>query len=96
MDFFGVWWYDLLMLLAILPQVIRFFIPTRLASEILSLVSIVLQLGAIVALPFIGCELTDVLIVLMIFATVTSGLAFLETRLGLAKEKSEDKEESAS
>ncbi len=96
MDFFGVWWYDLLMLLAILPQVIRFFLPSRLASEILSLVSIVLQLGAIVALPFIGCELEGVLIVLMIFAAVASGLAFLETKLGLAKKKSEDKEESAS
>ena len=96
MDFFGVWWYDLLMLLAILPQVIRFFLPSRLTSEILSLVSIVLQLGAIIALPFIGCELEGVLIVLMIFAAVTSGLAFLETKLGLAKEKNEDKEESAS
>ena len=96
MDFFGVWWYDLLMLLAILPQVIRFFLPSRLASEILSLVSIVLQLGAIIALPFIGCELEGVLIVLMIFAAVASGLAFLETKLGLAKKKSEDKEESAS
>ena len=81
---------------ALVWLVIRFFLPSRLASEILSLVSIVLQLGAIVALPFIGCELEGVLIVLMIFAAVTSGLAFLETKLGLAKEKNEDKEESAS
>jgi hypothetical protein len=80
MDFFSVWWYDLVLALAVLPQVVRFF---SFASRFvfLSVISVAMQLVSIVLLPFIGGELTDVLLVLMLFAAVSSGLAFLETRL---------------
>lgn len=91
MDFFTVWWYDLLLALAILPQVLHFFLSDA-RLEFLPWLSVVFQLASIVALPFIGCELEGVLVVLMIFAAVSSGFAFLETRLGDAKAKRAEKE----
>ena len=93
MDFFSVWWYDLLLVLAVLPQILRFFLcGTGQGFGWLTFVSVLLQLASIVALPFIGCELTDALIVLMLYAAVSSGLAFVESRLGRGEQKSEDKE----
>lgn len=93
MDFFTVWWYDLLLLLSIAPQIIRFFLSDA-RYAFLSWISVALELVSIVALAFIGCELMGVLVVLMLFAAVSSGLAFLETRLGDAKAKKREEGET--
>ncbi len=88
MGFFGVWWYDLLLVLAIAPQVVHFFLCGS-RFDFLAWISVALQLVSIVALPFLGCRLTDALVVLMLFAAVSSGLAFLETKLGKRKTEKE-------
>ena len=95
MDFFSVWWYDLLLVLSIAPQIVRLFLGGK-HDGLFSVVSVAFQLVSIVALAFIGCELTDVLVVLMLFAAVCSGLSFLETRLDRSKDEPQEKEESLS
>ncbi len=80
MDFFRVFWFDLLLLLAVLPEVVRFFLPGP-RFRFLSAIGIGMQLASIAALLFLGASLFDLLVVLMLFAAVSSGLLCLETRL---------------
>ena len=85
MKFFTVWWFDLILVLAMLAQ-LGACLSDRLGlgsipRSVCAALTVLLELGLIVSLLFIGGTLTDVLIVLMLCTLISAGATMLEGRL---------------
>lgn len=85
MKFFAVWWFDLLLAITLLAQIGVSFADRRGLGGVLrgafAVLTVLLELGLVISLLFIGGALTDVLIVLMICTLVSAAAAMLDGRL---------------
>ena len=74
MDFFTVWWFDLIFGFALLSQigacVAKRFRLNAVFEGFVAVLSVILELALLVSLLFLGGTLTDVLITLMACALV--------------------------
>ena len=85
MKFFIVWWFDLILVLAMLAQ-LGACLSDRLGlgnipRSVCAALTVLLELGLVVSLLFIGGTLTDVLIVLMLCTLISAGTTMLERHL---------------
>ena len=85
MKFFTVWWFDLILVLALIAQIGAAACDRlglgSIPRSICAALTVLLELGLVVSLLFIGGTLTDVLIVLMICTLVSAGTTRLEAHL---------------
>ena len=94
MEFFTVWWFDILLAMAILPQLALTVLSLMGEGAggvraVLSVIGTVFSIASVLGLLFIEGELTDVLIVLMMIASVTSLGAYVESRMAKNHEEKE-------
>lgn len=83
MEFFTVWWYDLLLGLALAAEG-AVFVLDRLSLSVARAAAVsaavLLELSLVLGMLVLGGSLTDLLIVLMICALAAAGLAYLGMR----------------
>ena len=81
MEFFTVWWYDLLLLLALGAETATFLLDRRGAVPVRNLcvgLTVLLELALVLCMLVVGGNLTDLLIVLMLCALGAAALAALD------------------
>ncbi len=86
MEFFTVWWFDLVLVLALVAQVgacVSDYLGLgSIPRGVCAALTVLLELGLVISLLFIGGTLTDLLIVLMICTLVSAGATMLEGYMG--------------